>query len=173
MRHEAVATELTTMAVLDQEVTVAAMIANNRRNETVRRNTARLQELVRAYGWLSISLVGVEGSHSAWLLVQHADHDREFQNHCLTLMKELPDTEVMRPNIAYLEDRLLVAQGMPQLYGTQFRMTDTGQKPYPISDEAQLDERRAAMGLGPFEEYAMQLREQNRIAPGADPSGSS
>ena len=71
------------MANLDQETIVAAMIATNRRNETIRKNSARLQELVHLYGWLSVSLVGVEASDSAWLIVQHADHDREFQNHCL------------------------------------------------------------------------------------------
>jgi hypothetical protein len=68
------------------------------------RHTARLKEIVALTGWPTVSLVGPEAASAAWLLVQHADLDPAFQAHCLSLMKQLPDTEVSRINLAYLED---------------------------------------------------------------------
>lgn len=83
-------------------------------------NTSWLESTVQHDGWPTISTVGEEASQAAWLLVQHADHKPEFQAKCLAIMKLLPEGEIKLANIAYLEDRVRVAQGKPQLYGTQF-----------------------------------------------------
>jgi hypothetical protein len=48
-----------------------------------RRNTARLKRIIEKHGWPGKSLVGEDGAHAAWLLVQHADKDRGFQKQCL------------------------------------------------------------------------------------------
>ena len=114
-------------------------------------NTVYLEALVEASGWPTISVVGPDASQAAWLLVQHADHRPDFQVYCLDLMKALPQGEVSPRNIAYLEDRVRVANGEPQLYGTQFYMEGDHFGPRPIEDEAILEERRAAMGLETFE----------------------
>ncbi|WP_425473561.1 DUF6624 domain-containing protein [Streptomyces tailanensis] len=54
-------------------------------------------------------------------------------------------------HLAYLTDRVLVADGQPQLYGTQYTHEADGTelRPQPIADPERLDERRAAMGLEP------------------------
>lgn len=114
-------------------------------------NTAYLKSLVESSGWPTLSSFGPEVVQAAWLLVQHADHDPDFQAYCLELMKALPEDEVMLWNIAYLEDRLLVAKNEPQLYGTQFYKDGESFSPRPIKDEEQLDARRAVMGLEAFE----------------------
>lgn len=51
-------------------------------------------------------------------------------------------------HLAYLTDRVLVADGQPQLYGTQYTHEADGMelRPQPIADPERLDERRAAMG---------------------------
>jgi hypothetical protein len=121
--------------------------------EVDRRHTARLREIVRDIGWPTRSRVGEEAEHMAWLLVQHADRDRAFQRECLVLMSKEPANEVCRAHLAYLEDRLAVAEGRPQRYGTQF--VEGG--PAPIDDPDQLDARRAASGLSPFAEYAERM----------------
>jgi hypothetical protein len=114
-------------------------------------NTAYLEALVETSGWPTISAVGPEASQAAWLLVQHADRRPDFQARCLELMKALPEGDVSPRNIAYLEDRVRVAKGAPQLYGTQFYKEGDQFRPRPIEDEATLEERRAAMGLETFE----------------------
>ncbi len=118
-------------------------------------NTQRMKEIIEQIGWPTRSKVGKYASESAWLLVQHADHDRAFQKMCLDLMKAQSAGEVSPANIAYLEDRVRVGEGRPQLYGTQFYADEAGNiGPRPIEDPDHVDERRKAVGLQPLSEYA-------------------
>lgn len=125
-----------------------------------RDNTTWLKQTVDQIGWPTVSMVGNDGSHAAWLLAQHADMDRDFQAHCLGLMRAVPSGEVQLPEIAYLEDRLLSAEGKPLKYGTQFvrAADDSAWVPQEIDDPDRVDERRAAMGLPPLE---VNIREIN------------
>src|SRR5262245_47910462 len=45
-----------------------------------RENTARLKQIIDRIGWPTISRVGAQASSAAWLLVQHADAEPEFQH---------------------------------------------------------------------------------------------
>jgi len=49
----------------------------------------------------------------------------------------------------------------PQLYGTQFTVTDGEFGPRPIEDPQGLDERRAEAGLEPFADYEARTRAQS------------
>jgi hypothetical protein len=123
-------------------------------------NTQRMKEIVEHIGWPTRSMVGVHASEMAWLLIQHADHDRAFQKMCLALMKTQAAGEVSPANIAYLEDRVRVAEGRPQLYGTQFYADEAGNfGPRPIEDPDHVDERRQAVGLKPFSDYAREVEQ--------------
>jgi hypothetical protein len=68
--------------------------------------------------------------------------------------------EAARAQLAYLEDRVQVQAGQPQLYGTQFTVTGAEFGPCPIEDPKRLDQRRADMGLEPFEVYEARMRNQ-------------
>ncbi len=116
-------------------------------------NTAWLSGVVDEHGWPGKTEVGEDGAHSAWLLVQHADRNKDFQKKCLELMKAEPKGEVAGKDIAYLTDRVLRAEGKPQLYGTQLTQQDGKMVPQPIEDEEHVDERRAEVGLQPLAEY--------------------
>lgn len=59
-------------------------------------------------------------------------------------------------------DHMLVRQGKPQLYGTQFHEVDGRLVPEPIQDPEHVDERRAKVGLQPLAEYASLLNELYR-----------
>ncbi len=125
-----------------------------------RRNTAWLKDVVDKHGWPGKSLVGEEGAHNAWLLVQHADRDRPFQKRCLELLQEaVKKGEASGKDLAYLTDRVLVGEGKKQLYGTQFTLKDGEYVPSPIEDEANVDKRRKEVGLESLAEYARTLRE--------------
>lgn len=116
-------------------------------------NTAWLKEVVAKHGWPSFSLVGKEGAFDAWLLVQHADADPKFQRQCLDLMTKLPKSEVQKDNLALLTDRVLLAEGKKQLYGTQFEITDGKLVSRNLADPENVDKRRAEVGLEPLEKY--------------------
>jgi hypothetical protein len=123
-------------------------------------NTKWLKGIVDKHGWPGTKLVSEHGAHDAWLLVQHADRDREFQKKCLGLMKPLVETgEVAKGDFAYLTDRVLVADGKKQLYGTQFHDVNGKMEPQPIEDEANVDKRRKEMGLSTMAEYRKLIEE--------------
>ncbi len=130
-------------------------------------NTRRLGQIVERQGWPTFSLVGKDGAKAAWILVQHADHDPKFQRKCLELMKKEPHDQIFRDDLAYLTDRVLLAEGKKQVYGTQFDLVDGKCRPRPLEDPANVDRRRKDVGLSPLAEY---LRDAERAYTGA-PSG--
>ncbi|MFD8423528.1 DUF6624 domain-containing protein [Streptomyces sp. NPDC059466] len=124
-------------------------------------NTAWLKEVIFELGWPGIALVGERGADAAWLIAQHADLDPAFQRRALELLKAAVEAEDASPrHLAYLTDRVLVAAGGPQVYGTQY--TDDGDglnlRLQPVADPGGLDERRAALGLEPAAEYDQRMR---------------
>jgi hypothetical protein len=134
--------------------------------EIDKRNTAWLKGVIDKHGWPGKSLVGEAGAHDAWLLVQHADHDRPFQKRCLDLLKDaVRKGEASGKDLAYLTDRVLVGEGKKQLYGTQFTTKDGEMVPSPIEDEANVDKRRKEVGLETLAEYTKTLREFYKQKP--------
>ena len=58
--------------------------------------------------------------------------------------------EASLTELAYLTDRVLLAEGQPQEYGTQMEGREEGWAPRRLRDTENVDERRAAMSLGPL-----------------------
>ena len=123
-------------------------------------NNVITKEIIDRIGWPTKSKVGENSAHYAWLLVQHADQDLEFQKKCLELMKQEQKEELEQEDIAYLEDRILVAENKQQLYGTQWYVDETTGEynPEEIVEPDKLDERRAEMGMEPFAVYEKDMR---------------
>jgi hypothetical protein len=121
---------------------------------TIRDNAMWLAGVIDEWGWPGRSLVGDDGANAAWLLAQHADHDPAFQRRCLDLLGAAAARgEASQSNVAYLTDRVLLKERGTQVYGTQFTAGPDGLEPQPIEDPESVDERRAAMGLVPLDEY--------------------
>lgn len=124
------------------------------------KNLPRLKEIVEQFGWPGLRLVGEEGTDKMWLLVQHCDRDLEFQKTCLQLLKEaVAKEDAPKRHLAYLMDRVLVNEGLAQLYGTQVQLIENKAIPRPIENPDQLDKRRAEMGLEPFADYLALLKQ--------------
>lgn len=161
-KFRAISVELQSMINVDQAMRNRCADNPDEWDETVdHRNTKYLKTIVNEIGWPSISKVGREGSSNAWLLVQHADHNPDFQKKCLELMKSESEGEVSKRDIAYLEDRIAVGDGRPQIYGTQFRTNSDGQlEPLPIQDPDNVDKRRKEMGLETLDENQKRMQEK-------------
>ncbi len=157
IKYPEIAQEIDSMVAIDQAMRNKAMETQDHADWDAsidERNTARLQQIVQEIGWPTISKVGFIAANNAWLLAQHADHNPEFQKECLILMQQLPEEEVIKPNLAYLEDRIAVAEGRPQRYGTQFHNNNQGELvPQPIEDIDKVDQLRQEMGMETFAEY--------------------
>jgi hypothetical protein len=115
-----------------------------------RETTARMKQVVAQHSWPGKRIVGVDGANAAWLLVHHADADVPFQKACLALMEPLvAKGEVTGKDYAFLWDRVAIAEGRKQRYGTQLDGDDVA----PLEDPANVDARRKAMGMGTLAEY--------------------
>jgi hypothetical protein len=122
-------------------------------------NTKWLGQIVNRRGWPTISSVGTDGASAAWLLVQHADANPAFQRRVLDLMAALPKGEVSQTELAYLTDRVLLAEGKKQIYGTQFTLRDGKWQPRDLEDPEHVDQRRAEAGMMSLAEYAKALED--------------
>jgi hypothetical protein len=121
----------------------APQYADLRKRQTAidRSNQAQLDVIVRQYGWPTIRLVGAEAAAGAFEIVQHAGLD--YQKKYLPVIREaVANRQAAGPNLALLEDRVRIREGRKQLYGTQTHE--------PIEDPANVDSRRARLGLGPL-----------------------
>jgi len=124
----------------------------------------RMKEIIAKYGWPGRSLVGTEAATSAYLIVSHAVRDVVFQRSALEAMKKLPQCEVENTQLASLTDRVLLAEGKKQLYGTMIFVKPDGTfAPNPIEDEANVDKRRGELGLQTLAEY---IRRSNKAILG-------
>jgi len=139
------------MAQQDQAVRNARPLDISRIGDVDQKNTQALKEIIDKVGWPFASLVGADGERAAWLLVQHADQDKDFQRKVLKLLEDavrLRKTE--SSYYAYLYDRL----HRPQRYGTQGKCVAEGRwEPDPIEDSSNVDKRRAEMGLPALAAY--------------------
>jgi len=136
-----------------------------------RANTARLREIIGEHGWPGCALVGEEAAHAAWLLAQHAPPD--MQEQWLPVLEDAVARGDASPrDLAYLQDRVLMYRGEPQLYGTQYLVRDGVLTLWRVQDPDGLDERRAALGLEPEARNRARLLAAEGLA-GPCPEGTS
>ena len=135
--------------------TLAATIA-----EVDRDNTAWLKAYLVEHGWPGYDTVGRSGSMGFFLLAQHADQDPVFQEQVLTMLKDaVARKQASGIHLAYLTDRVRLAQGKPQLYGTQFHTVDGRPQPQTIEDAEHVESRRAALGMESLAEYTANIED--------------
>ncbi|WP_410812675.1 DUF6624 domain-containing protein [Micromonospora sp. 067-2] len=127
--------------------------------ETDQARTARLKDIIHTHGWPTFGLVGRDGENAAWAIAQHSDLDPAFQQQAIDLLREAVAIGQASPgNLAYLQDRVTVAKGEPQLYGTQVRCGPDGPVPAtPIRDEPGVEQRRAQAGLPTLASYLAEM----------------
>jgi hypothetical protein len=76
-------------------------------------------------------------------------------------MSRAPRDQVNVGDLADLTDRVLLAEGKKQVYGTQFTLVNGKCKPRPLKDEANVDKRRKEVGLEPLADYFNQAESFN------------
>ncbi|MDJ0643916.1 MAG: hypothetical protein QNJ15_13975 [Erythrobacter sp.] len=113
-----------------------------------------MKKLLGEWDWIDRKRFGSAVSDHAWILVQHADADPEFQAMVLDRMKPFLDTKGIRPkHYAYLWDRVAVNTGRKQRYGTQpdWQCNNGKMQLKPLEDRSRVNEWRASMGLNTVE----------------------
>jgi hypothetical protein len=124
-----------------------------RMEEVHRNNAARLRELIGEYGWPTQDIAAEDGGEAAWLIVQHAVGEPEFQRAALALMQAfVAQGQTPAWHAAYLEDRIALHEGRPQRYGSQWidDPRDGRARPWKLADPVHVNELRASVGLRPL-----------------------
>jgi hypothetical protein len=135
-------------------------------------NARRLEDIIRVIGsWPSAAHVGEEAAEAAWLIVQHAIGLPDFQRRMLTLIRAASAAgDVPAWQAAYLEDRICVFEGRPQIYGTQFDWDDAGVlSPLPMDNPQDVNRCRADVGLDTIEEKTAAMRSRAEAEGEAPP----
>lgn len=116
-------------------------------------NRIKVRRILDTRGWLGPEVVH-GGSAALFLVVQHSDLDMQLQY--LPMMREAAKKgKLLARDLAMLEDRVLVRQNKKQIYGTQMKRDSLTGK-FHLGDLIEpdtVDERRAAVGLGPLSDY--------------------
>ncbi len=118
------------------------------------RNTIKVTEILETYGWPNEDIIGPQHGNTLFSVIQHAD--LHIQQKYLPLMREAVKTGAAeKSSLALLEDRVAVSQGQCQQYGSQLAFSKRLNKYYvlPLSDPANVDQRRDKMDLPPLSEY--------------------
>jgi hypothetical protein len=118
-------------------------------------NQARVEQILKQYGYPGKSLVGTPTNEAAWYVIQHSDNISRY----LPLIKKAANKgELPFYLYAQMLDRQLMREGKAQLYGTQamgYNVTNPatgrreGQRPFvwPIRDAAGVNARRQKAGF--------------------------
>lgn len=123
-------------------------------------NADLLDRTYDAIGWTSREKIGDDGARAAFFLLQHAISRPQVQRRGLALMLEAITLNQANPlDAACLSDRIAVLEGRAQVFGTQFDWDEHGLlSPAPIADSANVDARRATVGLPPLDETIAHMR---------------
>lgn len=121
-------------------------------------NLIKVKSILDINGWLGIDIIGEAGSNTLFLVIQHAD--LETQEKYIPLLREAVTKKLANPSdLALMEDRIATRHHKKQRYGTQFMKDSLSDNFYilPIEDEANVDARRAEVGLEPLEISAKRM----------------
>ena len=127
-----------------------------------------LKRQVAGNGWFDIRRYGKMADQAAWLMVQHADGDPDYQAYIAGVLAAKARTGDTNPqNYAFLNDHIAVRAGHPQTYATQMECVN-GQWLAPnVVAPDKLDARRASMGLP---SYSKQVSKRRDLYCGRNPA---
>ncbi len=125
--------------------------------ETDAHLTSDLKAIVAEHGWPTISLVGIDASNAATLLLTHSP-DHAWQQQLLPQLEQLADSRLIdTAPLALVIDKQLVASGKLQRYGTQFKFVNGHMAMFAVEDPGDLDNIRARAMLSPLHAYKQLL----------------
>ncbi|MEL6971289.1 MAG: helix-turn-helix domain-containing protein [Bacteroidota bacterium] len=118
-------------------------------------NLSVVAPILEKHGWLGINKVGEDANRTLWLVIQHSPLDVQ-EEYIPLLRASVERGETRMARLAFLQDRILMKRGQPQLYGTQMVTHPVTKEKcvFPVQDPKGLAERRAAVGFEPIQDYA-------------------
>ena len=123
------------------------------------RNVTLLKIILKKYSWRQLAEISKRAAADARLIVSHSG-SKAFQKEALKEIEPFVEEKLMNGYaFAQLSDRIAVAEGRPQFYGTQSSCENGQQGTYNLKDPETVDQRRKKLGLEPLADYVKGLRE--------------
>ncbi|HLW33983.1 MAG TPA: BT_3928 family protein [Aequorivita sp.] len=119
-------------------------------------NILYVEQILKTRGYPGKSIVGEPTNTAAWNVLQHSEKIGEY----LPMVKKAGEEGELPMNlVAMMEDRYLMHENKPQIYGTQGRVENNGERfIWPIENPENVNERRKKAGFDEtIEEYAKRL----------------
>jgi len=120
-------------------------------------NLIKVEAILDKHGWLGPDSIGVRGTQTLFLVIQHSDIKTQ-EKYIQGLRDAVKKGHAFPDELAPMEDRVALREGKKQIYGSQIGTDAKTGKAYiaPIEDEANVDKRRADVGLQPLKDYVRQ-----------------
>ncbi|TVZ23676.1 putative membrane protein YphA (DoxX/SURF4 family) [Dokdonia sp. Hel_I_63] len=120
-------------------------------------NLERIEYTIKTKGYPGKSIVGEPTNTAAWYVIQH--NPDKIPTYIDTIKKAGKDGELPYRLVAMMEDRLLMSNCKPQIYGTQgATYPNMADFIWPIANPQDVNKRRAAAGFPQtIEQYGKDL----------------
>ena len=118
-------------------------------------NMEYIEKIFNTQGYPGKSMVGEPTNTVAWYVLQHSN---KIDKYLMIIKKAGEQGEIPMNLVAMMEDRYLMHEGKPQIYGTQGRMEDDQKFIWPIENSESVNARREQAGFDTtIEEYSKEL----------------
>ena len=117
-------------------------------------NERKVRKILDTHGWPEKRIIGEMGNRTIANVLQHSAN--EIRIKYLPMMRAAVEANQLHPHfLVRAEDRIATERGELQLYGGQMKYYPATKSfnVWPVYDPENINERRAAMGLGPIEEH--------------------
>ncbi|KAA3625844.1 MAG: hypothetical protein DWQ02_20965 [Bacteroidetes bacterium] len=117
-------------------------------------NIQKIRNLLDTHGWPDTTINDTQGNHTICNVLQHSE--QETREHYIPLMKQaVLDQKLEARFLVRAQDRLATDKGELQIYGGQMKYYPETKSfnVWPVYDPANIDKRRAEIGLGPIAEF--------------------
>ena len=117
-------------------------------------NERKVREILDNGSWPELDAIGEQGNLTICNVIQHADNDIRIQY--LPMMRQAVKDKKLAPRfLVRAEDRIATERGDLQIYGGQMKYYPETKSfnLWPVYDPANIDKRRAEIGLEPIAEF--------------------
>jgi hypothetical protein len=135
-------------------------VLKNMATDITQLHTRTLNEIVQLQGWPTKEQVTEQGVKAAFELVNHSNNLSFQQNMLPFIIQSYMDKQgISGEAVAILTDKVYIAQGKSQVFGTQADFISGKVVFFQIENEDSVDQLRAQMGMPPLAEYKRTLED--------------
>jgi hypothetical protein len=128
-------------------------------------NTRALKRILDRISYEELMALSPSAADQAFSIISHSPDDA-FKRRMVAVFEPLARAgRLPGERIALLVDDLAIAEGRPQVYGTNFECVGGVHQPRLTEDMERLNERRAALGMSTIEQYTALMNEMYGACP--------